>query len=566
MRNTYKYDIYLLLIQMNNFIFLIFYLASYLCGKSLFILIVKNNKFSKNKIDRFEDINNYIHNLYPLFSIFALGNLVLLLNFFTPIKEVLLLIFGFFIILFIYGIFELYKTKLKDFNLVNQIFIPLVISISSYGIKFHYDAGAYHLNYQNWIYNSKINFGLSNLNPYYSYGSIQEYSASVFKYFNNNLINYFIELVFFVSFFGFIFSLLKLSENLFLKNSSLFVLIYLFLDNFGYKGGGNGALQIQMVGKPDTAVGILWIIITLLIINELIKKHTNQLNFSIILVLCIFAFQLKSNAGPLVILLLFYFLTFRKKLNLFSKFNFYLYFLSISYLIKNFIISGCFLYPINLTCLVNVSWLNFNHIEESTYITLRDNQRFMLGNNFFEWFNNFISHAYNLQIYTNFIFSLFIIFLFKILFFKTIIKNKHLKLNYCFFLLINYLLFFFTVPVFRNAYGLFLSTLLIFTIDEIEYKNNFTFLFNKITFFLLMLFTLLLFPRFFMYSEALNNNFQYKDFDIEKVTYNSSFKGYVVPIESNQCWYKLNCLLPTSSIKKIYSYEKWGYQFFTSSS
>ena len=81
-----------------------------------------------------------------------------------------------------------------------------------------------------------------------------------------------------------------------------------------------------------------------------------------------------------------------------------------------------------------------------------------------------------------------------------------------------------------------------------------------------MLFTLLLFPRFFMYSEALNNNFQYKDFDIEKVTYNSSFKGYVVPIESNQCWYKLNCLLPTSSIKKIYSYEKWGYQFFTSSS
>ena len=119
MRNTYKYDIYLLLIQMNNFIFLIFYLASYLCGKSLFILIVKNNKFSKNKIDRFEDINNYIHNLYPLFSIFALGNLVLLLNFFTPIKEVLLLIFGFFIILFIYGIFELYKTKLKDFNLVN---------------------------------------------------------------------------------------------------------------------------------------------------------------------------------------------------------------------------------------------------------------------------------------------------------------------------------------------------------------------------------------------------------------------------------------------------------------
>ena len=194
---------------------------------------------------------------------------------------------------------------------------------------------------------------------------------------------------------------------------------------------------------------------------------------------------------------------------MFSKFNFYLYFLSISYLIKNFIISGCFLYPINLTCLGNISWLNFNHIAESTSITIRDNQRYILGNNFFEWCNNFIFHAYNLQIYTNFIFSLFIIFLFKILFFKTIIKNKHLKLNYCFFLLINYLLFFFTVPVFRNAYGLFLSTLLIFTIDEIEYKNNFTFLFNKITFFLLMLFTLLLFPRFFMYSEALNNNFQY---------------------------------------------------------
>ena len=120
---------------------------------------------------------------------------------------------------------------------------------------------------------------------------------------------------------------------------------------------------------------------------------------------------------------------------------------------------------------------------------------------------NFLNHSYNIQIYTNFVLSLILIFIFKKIFYKTINKNTQLKLNYFIFIILNFTLFLLTVPAFRNGFGLFLSSVILFAIDEVEVNNRLGFLLNKYTYLLLIFFTIILFPRFFMYFEAKNNNF-----------------------------------------------------------
>ena len=300
-----------------------------------------------------------------------------------------------------------------------------------------------------------------------------------------------------------------------------------------------------MVGKPDTAVGILWVVSTLIIFNGFVRKESNNIDFFIILLTSLFAFQLKVNSGPLFILIIFYMIYFKNTINLFQKNNLYLYIIAFLYLVKNFLISGCVIYPLNITCIPTAGWLNFPHIRESSYITIRDNRRLRLDDGFTEWFNNFFSHAYNEQIYKNLLLTLIIIFCFNKVFYKRPVKNTGLKIFYLIYLILNYALFLLTVPAFRNGYGLFMSTILIFTISENPIKKSFQILFNRYTYFTLILIICVLLPRSFMYSDAISNNLELKDFEMGTSTYTNFDESYVFPNENNQCWKKQNCILKT---------------------
>jgi len=527
---------------MNNIVFLTFYLIFYFSGLGIIKLFSRN---SKNNLDNINNSKLLFHDLYPLLTLFILGNLNLFLNFFLPINKIVLPLLSIIFSLFIYGLFTSFKSRFKSISILNQLIVPLIVSFSSYGIKFHYDAGAYHLNYQNWIYKEKIVFGLSNLNPYYSYGSIQEYISATFQYFELNLLLYFVELIFFVSFLGFLHTLIRQNKNFFLRKSALLLSIFLFMDNFGYKGGGNGSVQIQMVGKPDTAVGILWVITTLLIVNALVRKETDNTELFIILLTSLFAFQLKINSAPLVLLVIFYLYYFKNKLNFFHKNNLYLYFLAFLFFVKNLVISGCFIYPLNISCVRKVRWINFSHIKESGDITKGRGEPLRLNNGLIEWFNNFFSHANNEQIYTNLLLTLLIIFFFNKIYYKQRKKERYLLKLYIIFLILNYALFLLTVPAFRNGFGLFMSTVLIFSITESARKESLNFLFNKFTYITVILIISILLPRSFMYSDARNNSLDLKDFDIEVSTYTNLDEDYVYSNETNQCWEKQNCILRT---------------------
>jgi len=543
---------------MNNIIFLIFYNFLLIGGFGLYNLKV----FTKHRSEFLSDKSNNIvlYQLNPLYILFLVGNLSVILNFFIPI------FISRYITLFllIYLFFKGFKTYLQSteniFIIIANVITPLIISVATYGVKFHYDAGAYHLNFQNWIHNSKIQIGLSNLNPYFSYGSLQEYINSNFLYINANLFIYFTEIIFFVTFLNFLFLNLVSSKNLFLKYSSLFTLIFLFLDNFGFMGGGNGSIQIQMPGKPDTSVGILMYLVTVFILQDLKTNSTSSSKFFNILLLGLFAYQLKSNSVFLVILIGFYIFKFKNKINIFNKSNLFLYFLFLFFTIKNFLISGCLLYPFYLSCVKSVSWINIQNIYDSIQITVNDFGTYEVGSNFIEWLKFFISFAYNKQIYSNLLLSVIVLLVLKIIFFEKVGRRNDLLYLHLTYLTISFIIFFLTVPAFRNAYGLIISISLLFTINEIKPKKYAEKFDNKILFMIFFLITALLLPRNFMYEEAINKKFMYTDLIIEQPEYENYFNNLVKPIENNKCWINEDCILLVSNKKYIYTKElKFNY-------
>ena len=54
----------------------------------------------------------------------------------------------------------------------HNFLIIFILFISFYDINLSKDSYLYHLSTQNWLYTEKIVFGISNLNPYLGYVSI----------------------------------------------------------------------------------------------------------------------------------------------------------------------------------------------------------------------------------------------------------------------------------------------------------------------------------------------------------------------------------------------------------
>ena len=127
--------------------------------------------------------------------------------------------------------------------LISFFFIPLIISTSSATINFSYDAGLYQLNNQYWIRESLISLGFNNLNIRYGYSSLIEYISSTIWGFGNFAILHYVNLSFITFFFGFITYTSLLSKNFILKNSSISLIIFGVLDNFGFGGGRNGFIS-----------------------------------------------------------------------------------------------------------------------------------------------------------------------------------------------------------------------------------------------------------------------------------------------------------------------------------
>ena len=541
---------------MTSVFFLVFYNFLYYLGFGLFNVYLKYKKKDLSK-EYFISGSVKINTFFPLFALFFIGNSVFILNFFYSIKSVSIFLGFIYLFLCFIGIYLQYIYKNNIQNLLPDVIFPIIFGISSYGSRLHYDAGAYHLNNQNWIFNEKIVFGLSNLNIFYSYGSLQEYLSVIFWPFENFIYLHFINITFFVVLFKFLYNNL-INDNLnFLKLSSLFLVGYSFLDNFGINGGGNGFFQIQTIGKPDVSVGILFLISFMIFANSFIKNSYLYRDFLFVLFLSFFSFQLKLIGGALIFLLipLFYKTIISKKLKIINYiFDMSLFIvLFFLWLLKTYIISGCLIFPIQATCFKNTKWIDLDKIIYSTQKTIKGNFAYSFDQNFTIWLNEWLSNGYSFQVFSNLLISLLALYLAKLVIFKTKTKFTRLRLVLLLFLLVNIFIFFLTVPVDRNGYGIWASLVCLIVLNSQSFRFKYSeILLNKVLITAAVIFVVLLSPRMYMYEEFIENYSSNYNLEPKEVEYIKNSDGIsLLPKEGNQCWISSYCLLYSTNINEV---------------
>jgi hypothetical protein len=306
----------------------------YLCFFTIFIFQI-GSYFTfklKNKIaDEYKSLNFF-------FGIFLLGNIIVVLNFFLPTNSYLtyLLFFMLFAMSFRCKICYKYIFKIV---LINLIVYPVCLKMT-----FEYDAGLYHLPYQNILRNEKIIFGIANVSRF-GFSSFQEYLGSVIWY-QNFIFHKFLIGSFLTFFLLFLDDLRKTKLN-FDNIYFYYTLLSLpFLSRYF-------SIYITATDFSSGIVVVLQFYFCIKIFLLLNSKKIDLDNIQILIILTFLSVALKPSAS-LTLILFFLIIIFSIKsyhlLKLFFFRNILLLVLAFGWIIKNIIISGCIIYPINFSC------------------------------------------------------------------------------------------------------------------------------------------------------------------------------------------------------------------------
>jgi hypothetical protein len=521
------------------------YILLYLIGRSFYITACYLFKINNKKTLLF--VKKEL--MYPIIGVAFLGNLLVVLNFGLPIDS----IFTYVIIFLILSI-NFFDIKLPTLNILTPInflyyiIIPAILIVSLSNINFHYDAGYYHLNNQNWIRNSNITFGLVNFFWAFGISSVYEYILAFF-WFDSNFLNlHLINLVFIHWFYQFLtFSLLK-SKSIFLKNASFFILIFSILDNFGFQGGRNGFIYIEGVGKQDMPVAILFLfvsLISLLIFQNKIRIDSVDMLFYSFLVL--FVIQIKLSASILVflyLLLIFQQYKLEQSIQKIVNSQFIVFIFGLVWVLKNFITTGCLLFPLNSSCINTFTW----YLPESTRsfqdISTQYSMNYIIGDNFMIWVSKFLEYSFYKSLLLNFSISLLVIVILRLLFFNKSKNNKVLFFITIFYVIANivYLILFGPIP--RYATGLLLLIVGSLAIGVREIKVTIP----NFAHYILITVSIFLLIRFDSYSSLLNNNNLLIFDPREESKYITTENGYLSPDTGDQCWVNLKCTMNRDTI------------------
>ena len=272
--------------------FFLLLLLLYFSGRGIFVFLSKAN-FIEEDISNLHIFTIPINYFYIITFLIFLGNITFLLHFFIKIPETLVLVIG--IIFILFNFLNIKKIKLNIFVAAASTVTLFLFSLSTYTTGLSYDAGLYHLNNHLWMKTEKIVIGLSNLHMRYGYSSIYDYIAVNFNNFDNFLALHFINLSFLFCFALIIFYFVSESKSIFFKSSSLGILIFGILDNFGFNGGKNGFLEIEGITKYDSVFAVSFVLGNIFLINVMRNKKLDKFELFYFLVLCIFLIQLRPT-------------------------------------------------------------------------------------------------------------------------------------------------------------------------------------------------------------------------------------------------------------------------------
>jgi hypothetical protein len=237
------------------------------------------------------------------------------------------------------------EKKNTKYLLIFLLLIPIYVSQ-----KYHEDFGYYHLPYIINMVNEKIIFGLANLNRAFVHNSIWINIQSAFYIKGNynfvNLPTFLIYSLFIIFSFT---QILKNKKNI----SSYFLIVSIFYIIIKFT-------RISEFGNdiPSIIFSILSIYNFLKFYEEKIisiqrKIFFNNLSFAL------FAILIKFSSIPVIILTLYLFLKNYKIIigDIFKTHYIFIYFVCSIFFIQQFIYTGCFIFPSDLSCF-NVLWFD----------------------------------------------------------------------------------------------------------------------------------------------------------------------------------------------------------------
>tara|TARA_Y100001958_G_C21212849_1_gene538422 strand:+ start:161 stop:1822 length:1662 start_codon:yes stop_codon:yes gene_type:complete len=546
------------IISFQLFFFFIFLIGRGFCN-------VVFTYFKKINSENYEIIDTPIYIFYPIFGLFFLGNLSVFLNFFMGINNAVV----YSLILISIILSNLIKKLNLEFNLVNLFYFiitPAILSISSYTIGFARDAGGYHLNVQNWIRESNLHFGLYNLNPQYGFSSLIDYINSFFWFGENMILLHYVNLSIIVSFLGFLFFSVVQRNNSFNFSVGLLILIFGFLDNFGFSGGKNGFIEIDSIPKQDTFFAIVFLLASLFIFHELKEGVFDIKNVFFVSIFVLFSYQLRILGLTLGVLFVYYVYKVinKNKINNVIKNLIFFMLLNIFWFTKNVLITGCLIFPLRASCLSNIPWFNENMVINERASLANDwHKAYSMGDNIVEWFSSWSSNLINLTVAINFL----ITFLFLVLFSLIFKKRRQAKTTnegvYIIFVISTVFIWLLSAPGIRLGLGIFMISITCISIFIEINKENKLFLssFGKIGIISLFIIVNLLLPRFTNFTSFLTNVTYFNSLTVENVEYEEPISSDIYgvkPANKVSCWINIECSSyntnPIKIDKKFYSY------------
>ena len=294
-----------------------------------------NKFFFKNKnINLFE---------YGIYGFLPIGIIALILNFFYPLSQVLNNLFLIPIFFFIIELFK--KGKIYSLLKINFLISILVTIFIAFDTVYRPDAGWYHLPFTKILNDFKIIFGTASLHPMFGVSSILQYISAVF---NNSILSeqgvLLPSALIGIYFFGF-FTCEMFKKNTFTRKFfSFFILTYMFIEANRYSEYGNDI------------PGLFYFLYVVYLFLDVKKYNLSYKEIERISLFSVFAFTIKTFLIFIFLAPLILFIKNLKK----KIFPFVASFFLISWFIKNILVSGCLIYPVNFTCVNNLNWYSSN--------------------------------------------------------------------------------------------------------------------------------------------------------------------------------------------------------------
>ena len=534
----------------NFVLYISLFIFLYFLGRSFLItnyLIFNKKKNLNEKI--FEMKSNIF---YPVIGIFYLGNILILLNFFVPINNIYVFLFIFLLLIPNFLEFKLNSLKINIEFLTKYILIPSILIISLYSTGWHYDAGFYHLNHQNWLRESNMILGFVNIHWAFGMSSIYEYVSAFFWLENSFILLHFLNLIFFHFLYLVLIDNLINSSNNILRNSSLFILLFSLFDNFGINGGRNGFLYVQGVTKQDIAVGVIFFILCRSIIVQIYKNKINEDDLFIVVLLSLLIIQIKLSSISIAFLLIYYlYFIFKNtdiRLSRIILNNIFSIIFGVLWITKQYLTTGCFIYPVNFTCRNDFDWYSKNSTESYEAITVNSSYSLPLYDyNVVEWFRTFLSFRINATVLTNFIVSVILLYIFKKFILKNSKMDKTIKNISLALIVLNLIYLIYYGPTPRYLIGLMLFIVSYLGYNDVELKVKFT----HFQIYSLILISAVFLIRSTSYSELINGGSD-KLFDPrDEAKYIQQSNGWVKPDSGDQCWINLECTMSTHELEIV---------------